>query len=872
MVDDNKNEDRKESTYIIFDDHVDVNRIEFKNTNKTILPVNSWTIKFIDNNIYYRAQQVYRTDVLTLLNRTDTKAKMFITLATNDLPDFMDDLYKNINILINNDICPHFVRRIVSNHDITDKEISLIKNINQDNIYGNKLSLYNGKTPLPIEEKNVYCLENIREKLDIDYRYYIEQNTDNMMPIIQFIETIKTENDIKMMYIYLFQIAYTLGKMSDLNLKYYNPDINEIYISSKPESLNVKYIYGETEYSFSGINSCCKFRINNYKYNEHYDPDIKSPGFVYNHMLMINIIRKLCNVLKNKKADFIGLISVNKYLIENIDNELNYIDILPHSVGTYKEVVDRVYEYITKNYPEITTKGIYDLVYSDNDKTEERGTMDQKIITISNNVLREYANFLSGLLDLKVMYSEEYNKIVYLLGEEHGSMIHGCPIYYGSKNSKDFFYSLITMKDKKHILDVFLEVKYDPTSKMEKFPEANAFDDYIKERSYIAKIRNELTDKNCFTYGCEPYNEYVRFHNINIRRISINEYFYKLYYVMNIKLDSKNPFIKELFMGKYDHLNNLETMRDLIMDLLYTGKVFKQIQNIPVKYDKVKKIIKEYIDQKLSNKNLAQYAPDIVKSVLLADKIDENKYKGKNLYNMAQDLYFLSRMFRAFIPHYNQRYKNKMINYGEPTNVILYEGNAHSETISGLLLQLQFKEIYKSTKASDNISCISINKFDIKWLETDIEKYKTLYQYDNKLVKELIPIDDKLLDKIFGNLKNICMYMSKGIKGLSDLVTIELKDSIILSKDKESILWLYTDPDTEFVYYINDTDGSKLFKHIMKKLLPCINEIIESNSIVCNKEFLLFQYNGLLPVIDKYYIYSEYIEHYMKYYGRNVRT
>ena len=85
--------------------------------------------------------------------------------------------------------------------------------------------------------------------------------------------------------------------------------------------------------------------------------------------------------------------------------------------------------------------------------------VDTDIFGTEKFSLDKTTNVISGLHRFEVLYSPEYNKMVYILGEEH--MKPDCG--YNAKSADNLFLNLINMGQNSGVfMDVFVEKDYNP--------------------------------------------------------------------------------------------------------------------------------------------------------------------------------------------------------------------------------------------------------------------------------------------------------------------------------------------------------------------------------------------------------------------------
>jgi hypothetical protein len=366
--------------------------------------------------------------------------------------------------------------------------------------------------------------------------------------------------------------------------------------------------------------------------------------------------------------------------------------------------------------------------------------------------------YVSGLLTLEVYENSEWNKIIYLLGEQH-SLNDICDPNKVPEdsytNAVRFFFSLLDSTTKN--LDVFLEFDYKPTKEkpQSRFSEtrfSQYYNIYIPiSKGYMNKVNNILALEGCFKgyekSGCDYYKDHIRFHLSDVRDIDtdVNQYIHKVFHFMEYEflnlydvsnyeenINKVKEFIEKVVKPN-EKYNDLNIFQNEVRKSLYSAKVIKQLLAIDPKYKQLETMLNERLEYSIEH-DLSVYQPrnllineKLIKFLedLRSGKLDEDdknrilsrlqsdhtffKNNRGNIYNIYMDMYLLFRLFKTF--------KTTDESHKEAKNIIIYSGNTHTNFYRSILSSLKFNKIFSAGRFSEeNQACLDISDFKIKWL------------------------------------------------------------------------------------------------------------------------------------------------------------
>ena len=434
---------------------------------------------------------------------------------------------------------------------------------------------------------------------------------------------------------------------------------------------------------------------------------------------------------------------------------------------TKKDVCKTILDFLNKDnendYKPLRTKKRFAKVQDKEDKNEEnvieleyheRYTGLRKFGTRKNIDKIPY-QYVSGLLSLAVYEHPEWNKIIYILGEQHNYK-NLCDWTKISKIfANNFFFSLLDSTDKN--LDVFLEFDYKTTKSVpkERFLQSRFsqyYNVYITPmKGYLNQTNNVLAVEGCFkgseSSGCEYYKDHIRFHLSDVRDIEtdVNMYLHKVFHFMEYrfpyilevaakeKSEETEKILKEMEefrdeINKYLKYNDINVFKEEAEKALFPAKVVKQLLAIDPKYKSLETILYSELRNSINN-NLQAYQPNNIPfSLLLYLKrkirtgdsltgvLERAKEKYNNfmqnrgyIYNIYMDMYLLFRLFKTF--------KTTDEKVKETKNVIIYAGDAHAQFYHQVLSKIGFNRTFSAGKFSeDEKSCLDISSLQIKWL------------------------------------------------------------------------------------------------------------------------------------------------------------
>jgi hypothetical protein len=323
---------------------------------------------------------------------------------------------------------------------------------------------------------------------------------------------------------------------------------------------------------------------------------------------------------------------------------------------------------------------------------------------------------VSNLRKLTVHHHKEWNKIVYVLGEEHSEK-DGCPKGPASMDGKDFVFKMVNSTPE--LVDVFIEESLDPTQTKE-----HRYDFSLDtalglrmahDASTLSRVSATLADSKCLGRTkdlCTMFREHVRFHLTDIRDATspAMRYVNALYETLLSRIDD-SPAEKAPSIAEFRRYTSKDTLRRALNDFFRSSKIERQLSRIPDKYAAAKtelvKRMNEILD--VASRELTY---DKVKAALRSD--DEDTLL--DLFEVVlgtfvafMDIYLLSRLFRQF--------RNiRGVPSEEPRNIIIVVGNEHATSYRKLLRQLGFKTVFSSKLVRGKPNCIEVKGLRLKWL------------------------------------------------------------------------------------------------------------------------------------------------------------
>lgn len=353
--------------------------------------------------------------------------------------------------------------------------------------------------------------------------------------------------------------------------------------------------------------------------------------------------------------------------------------------------------------------------------------MENKSIEQINNQLKNC--LVSGLLSFNVLYNPVCNKIVYLLGEQH-SFENMCE--KDDFKASELFFKIINANDGNK-LDVFLESIYEPIN-----PKCIRIQ---KDRQYchsfLTSVMINLGLENCLSTlheGCRYFKDYIRFHSVDVRSLLL-PFFRYCYLIRNIKqsknLEQAEPFMQEL-MNNYiykEMFSDINQYYEIVREMMIFTKINKQLENINpnikqlleqelseivteqfyiFNYNNVLDFCKTYYNFKLVKKNVSPSLEDMTtvnRDFLIYPIVIDAVF---------MDLYNIGRIFRKF-KHPPKASVNIQSFPETPSNIIIYAGNYHIGFYLEIFTKMGFINIFRS-KSTNNISCLKLENFNIKWI------------------------------------------------------------------------------------------------------------------------------------------------------------
>ncbi len=301
--------------------------------------------------------------------------------------------------------------------------------------------------------------------------------------------------------------------------------------------------------------------------------------------------------------------------------------------------------------------------------------------------------FVEGPISLTELYSDQYDKIVYIFGEKH--MLHNCDVSYVSIDQflKDW------VSNSRNMIDIFLE--YEFVSKEE--PKREQLEpEHATTR--IAKIFERCleVDKS----NCEYSN--LRIHYADIRRgFFMSLALMLISFIETMMVTYNNNFYPGLVKRlKLDHFIIINSFRGKfpikIENEVLFSKIMKQIKNVEnesIRSDltnflklTIAEMNSSWLKYKNSEVQNLQYGNNFATLAYITDKITD-------LIINIMDIYVLARIFRKFSDG------------TEPKNIIIYAGQLHANNYKKFLLDHSFKISNIHDREGLGVSCIDISKF-----------------------------------------------------------------------------------------------------------------------------------------------------------------
>jgi len=397
-----------------------------------------------------------------------------------------------------------------------------------------------------------------------------------------------------------------------------------------------------------------------------------------------------------------------------------------------------IFRYKRQIKDEISIKGKNEVSYFSEEKLEQKeifpnfsvqGFFKKEDIHDVNDQLQN--SFIAGLLSFNVLYNPVCNKIIYLMGEQH-NFDDLCP-RADNMDANEFFFKIINSNNGNK-LDIFLESVYEPLN-----PKCIRIkSDRVYCNSFMTNVIRKLGMENCLSVlheGCKYYKDYIRFHSIDVRSKDISFFLYPLL-IREIQL-AKNlkelePLINKIMSNTefYHIFSNITEFFNMSNKMLSFTKINKQLSLInpnirKILLDEYSKILAEQFTifnynnvlrfcNWYNNYKLVGRSPTTEKIININDLnrlILTSQIKFDNIF---MDLFIIARIFRKF-SHPSILSTNLQSFPQEPTNIIIYTGDHHTQFYHKILSQMGFQKIF-SAKPTDKISCLELQNFNIKWV------------------------------------------------------------------------------------------------------------------------------------------------------------
>jgi hypothetical protein len=329
---------------------------------------------------------------------------------------------------------------------------------------------------------------------------------------------------------------------------------------------------------------------------------------------------------------------------------------------------------------------------------------------------RPMPRFIGGPINLTVHYSKEYNKMIYIFGEEHSDIVD-CDIRFGDESSKEewdkpnskkmrveyFLSEFIRTTDV--FLDIFFEFPVVPKEtgkyhdKYDNFPDGRLKNlrDTFKEclqRDTRTEVCS-LARIHYFDTRLEDYEGSVKTSNqltyFNLAVYNIFDNFFEDEQIKQLKIMIHDPGIKGLLdeLAEKDEKKFKRIWFFFLTDISHNAKELDRLEKDPEMQHKILSFIRKKI-----TKTAMKYKKKINDSVniifnndkyTVSEFVDAFKLVNDILFSIGAhfaDLYTLLRVFKTFnLSEMKQKaYSEATDQPDKAHNIIIYAGDAHSQT------------------------------------------------------------------------------------------------------------------------------------------------------------------------------------------------
>jgi len=379
----------------------------------------------------------------------------------------------------------------------------------------------------------------------------------------------------------------------------------------------------------------------------------------------------------------------------------------------------------------------------------------QNDTTVPKEEKKPITDFIGGPLSLTMHWSKKYKKLIYIFGERHD-------------RTDDCWFSF--KSDQMMLIEDYLEQLFKHTDVFIDFylETGRTYEYYVHTR--LALIKERLKDclYNPNTKENENKCNLSRMHYVDVRREgsdlkTIDRMSYASIKMFNIMcIVNTNPRLKTLspLLDKYNYDTQIKPILEEFSKInIYDDKeddekyadydafwdkqieehifVTKKVTRSTIHY-KIKSFIKKEIRctldktsyKKIDIKRLLETVKVFIATLNKYSTETVNKYDFESFTDTDRkilldlefarflviinskivDYYLLCRIFKVFdfTKLKNHRWTDEP---KEPHNIIIYAGNAHSESVRDFLKELEFKKISTTSSFSKVSNCIDIRKF-----------------------------------------------------------------------------------------------------------------------------------------------------------------
>lgn len=304
---------------------------------------------------------------------------------------------------------------------------------------------------------------------------------------------------------------------------------------------------------------------------------------------------------------------------------------------------------------------------------------------------------LQGPISLVELYSNIYNKHIYVFGDQHTKE---------GKCKNNFITIVDFLKQYNNKMDFYIEYPFIKDEKL-----AKSIYESEDSDSYINDIMNEY--KECFSKDKKTCK--TRLHYIDMRQAVYIDpitnrntqdtslyYLYMLGHGYDSEYDSYDKFLGYMTNLK-KVIKDKGGLLSFIKYILSVTKIQKQIDSIKKEYSK-----KDYTKIRISiyKHIIVPFIDTLIKLLKLESRgingelTDDFHIEIKdNLVSMSIDAYTISRIFRKFD--------------NENKNIVIYTGDIHSQRYISILKDMNFDVLFESKSDNESLSdfqCLDISK------------------------------------------------------------------------------------------------------------------------------------------------------------------